>query len=371
MFDPREKKLAEVLVNYSIDLQGGENVLIESYDIPDSFTIQLVRAVRKRGGNPFVSKKSALVLKELIVNGNEEQLKLTSMIESERMKNMQAYIGVRGSFNITENSDISSLDMDRFQKLWLTPVHYKIRVPKTKWVILRYPTPSMAQQAGMSTEAFEDFFFDVCTLDYSKMSKAMDPLAELMNKTDKVRITGVGTDLKFSIKGLPGIKCAGDANIPDGEVFSAPVKDSVNGTIQYNTDTLYQGTVFSNIKLSFKDGKITEAIGNHQEKLNHIFDTDEGARYVGEFAIGMNPFITKGMKDILFDEKIAGSIHFTPGNAYEECDNGNKSSIHWDLVFIQTPEFGGGEIWFDDVLIRKDGLFVLPELLALNPKNLK
>jgi len=245
------------------------------------------------------------------------------------------------------------------------------RVDHTKWVVLRYPTESMSQQAGMSTEAFEDFYFDVCTLDYSKMDKAMTPLVELMNKTDRVRIVAKDTDLTFSIKGIPAIKCSGLRNIPDGEVYTAPVKDSVNGYITYNVPSVEEGIKFENVRLEFKDGKIVKATANDTVAVNKIFDTDEGARYVGEFALGVNPYITKAMGDILFDEKISGSIHFTPGQSYEDAPNGNKSAIHWDLVQVQTTEYGGGEIYFDDVLIRKDGMFVLDELKCLNPENLK
>jgi aminopeptidase len=250
-------------------------------------------------------------------------------------------------------------------------VHHEIRVAKTKWVVLRYPSPATAQAAGMSTEAYENFYFEVCNLDYSKMNKAMDPLAALMEKTDKVHILGIDTDLTFSIKGIPAIKCAGEMNIPDGEVYTAPVRESVNGVIHYNTPSLENGFVYENVRLVFKDGKIIEATANDNFRLNKLFDTDEGARYVGEFAIGVHPYILKPMKEILFDEKICGSFHFTPGSAYDEAFNGNKSALHWDLVCIQTQEYGGGEIWFDDVLIRKDGLFVLPELECLNPENLK
>ena len=192
-----------------------------------------------------------------------------------------------------------------------------------------------------------------------------------MEKTDKVRLVAPGTDLRFSIKGLPAIKCAGTCNIPDGEVYTAPVKDSVNGVISYNAPSMQQGLKYENVRLEFKNGKIVSATSNYPEQINKIFDTDDGARYVGEFAIGVNPYVNVPMGDILFDEKIAGSIHFTPGCCYDECDNGNHSSIHWDLVLIMTEKYGGGEIYFDDVLIRKNGLFVLPELECLNPENLK
>ncbi len=310
-------------------------------------------------------------MKDLILDTNDAHMSAIAFFEAERMEKMQAYIGIRGSYNSSEWSDIPSQKLDIYMKNWSKLVHSDIRVPRTKWCVMRYPTHSMAQMANMSTEKFEDFFFDVCCLDYSKMNKAMDPLKNLMDKTDKVRIIGKNTDLRFSIKGLPAFKCSGEANIPDGEIYTAPVKDSVEGYITYNTPSEYQGFTYENIRLEFSRGKIVKATSNDTERINKIFDTDEGARYIGEFAIGVNPYITKPMKDTLFDEKIMGSFHFTPGSSYDDCFNGNKSAIHWDLVFIQTPEYGGGEIWFDDVLIRKNGRFVLKELEGLNPENLK
>ena len=192
-----------------------------------------------------------------------------------------------------------------------------------------------------------------------------------MAKADKVHLKGPGTDLTFSIKGLGSVGCAGDRNIPDGEVFSCPIKKSVNGVIQYNTPSIYAGTRFENMRLEFKNGKIINATASDTKRINEIFDTDPGARYIGEFSLGFNPHIKEPMCDILFDEKIAGSLHFTPGQAYEECDNGNRSAVHWDMVLIQRPEYGGGEVWFDDELIRKNGLFIPKDLKPLNPKNLK
>ena len=268
-------------------------------------------------------------------------------------------------------SDVPAEKMEMYARIYGKKVHGEIRVPKTRWCVLRYPTPAMAQAAGMSMAGFEDFFYDVCTMDYSRMDQAMNPLKELMEKTDKVRITGPGTDLSFSIKGLPAIKCSGQMNIPDGEIYSAPVRDSVNGVISYNTPSIEDGFTYENVVLHFENGKIVKATANDTERINKVFDMDEGARYVGEFAIGVNPFITRPMKNTLFDEKIMGSFHFTPGASYDDCFNGNRSALHWDLVCIQTPEYGGGEMYFDDVLIRKDGRFVLPELECLNPENLK
>jgi len=373
MKDPRVAKLAEILVGHSTQVQPGEKVLVEAYDIPDDVVNTVVAAIAKAGGLPFVSVKRNAVLRTLYHNATEEQMRLTGELEQARMAAMDAYIGIRGSENSTELSDVPDDKMKLYRTLWWNPVHSQTRVPHTKWCVLRWPTPSRAQQAGMSTEAFEDFYFDVCTFDYGKLGPVIEPLKALMDRTDRVRLTGVGTDLRFSIKDIPTIPCTGNANIPDGEIFTAPVRDSVEGTIAFNTPTIYQGTAFEGITLRFEQGKIVEATsaGDSQTALNEILDSDEGARYIGEFSLGFNPYVLQPMRDILFDEKIAGSFHFTPGGAYDEAFNGNRSTVHWDMVFIQRPEFGGGEVYFDDVLIRKDGLFVPDDLLPLNPENLK
>ena len=368
MQDPRYDQLAEVLTGYSTRLQSGEKVLIDTFDVPVEIVVALIRKARERGAIPLANLQSNVVNRELLREAEENQYQLIAEYEMVRMKGVTAYIAVRGSNNITEQSDVPPDRMKLAMKL-LKPVLDQ-RVNKTKWVVLRWPTSSMAQMAGMSTEAFEDFFFRVCTLNYSKMEAAMKPLVALMNDTDRVRITGPGTDLSFSIRGIPTIACSGAHNIPDGEAFTCPVKDSVQGHIQFNAPTIYQGTAFDSIKLAFKNGRITDATGSNTTRINEILDTDDGARFIGEFALGFNPFVLEPMRDILFDEKIAGSFHFTPGQAYDVADNGNRSQVHWDLVCIQRPEYGGGEIYFDDKLVRKDGKFVLAELKALNPENL-
>lgn len=370
MRDPRLDKMAHGLVNYSVKLQPGEKILIEVIDSGMPLALAVIREVYRAKGIPFTLVRNKQIDRQIMLEASKEQLEKMSEYELAQMKEMQAYIGIRAADNSNETADVPGEQQQAYMKYYIKPVLDQ-RVNHTKWCIMRYPSPSMAQSAAMSTEAFEDFYFDVCTLDYSKMNRAMQPLKELMERTDRVRIIGQGTDLQFSIKGLPAVPCAGNMNIPDGEVFTAPVRESVNGKITYNTPAVYQGTTFDQIELEFKDGKIVNVRGSDVKRLNQIFDTDEGARYVGEFSFGVNPYILKPMKDTLFDEKISGSFHFTPGQAYEECDNGNRSSIHWDLVAIQRPEYGGGEVYFDDKLIRKDGRFVLPELEGLNPENLK
>jgi aminopeptidase len=364
MHDARFDKLAKLLVEYSIRLKRNETVLIEGFDIPDEMTIALIRAVRNAEGVPFAQTYHVRVNRALALEASDRQLNLMASHELVRMKKMNAYIAVRGSNNITELSDVPPEKMKLIGRK-MRPVQDQ-RVKKTKWVVLRWPTPSMAQLAGMSTEAFEDFYFDVCTLDYRKLQPGMKALKRLMEKTDRVQINGIGTDLSFSIKGIPAVICGGDRNIPDGEVFSCPVKDSIEGHVTFNAPSIYQGIAFDGIRLEFKRGKIVAATSNETQKLNKILDSDPGARFVGEFSLGFNPRVFEPMRDILFDEKIAGSFHLTPGQAYEEADNGNRSQVHWDMVSIQRPDYGGGEIYFDGKLIRKDGEFLPKQLQSLN-----
>lgn len=368
MKDTRYTKLASLLVRYSTNLSKGDRVLIDVADIPDDFTIELIRNVRAVKAHPYVVIRHPRVSRELTYHTSAEHASVTRDVELFQMKKMDAYIALRGAANVNEMSDIPGPALKCSSKTMLPVLNY--RVNKTRWCVLRWPTPSMAQSAGMSTEAFENFYFDVCTMNYPAMARAMRPLQKLMQKTRNVRIVSPGTDLSFSIRGIPAICCRGDFNIPDGEVFTAPVKDSVNGCISYNAPSVYQGVRYEQIRLVFKQGKIVEATSSDTKRLNQILNTDPGARYVGEFAIGFNPYIKDPMGDILFDEKIAGSLHFTPGQAYEMADNGNRSAVHWDMVLIQRPEWGGGEIWFDDKLIRKDGLFTTSALKGLNPKAL-
>jgi aminopeptidase len=372
MTDPRIQQLAEVLIRYSCALKPGENILVEAIDVPHEFTQALVSAAHAAGGRPLVMLKSNRINRALMLAGTQEQWDTIADIERMQMEKMQCYIGARGNPNISELSDVPPEQQRIYESTVWKRVHHEVRIKKTRWVVLRWPSPSMAQLAEMSTEAFEDFFFKVCTLDYAKMSRAMRPLKELMERTDKVRLLGPrDTDLTFSIKGIPAIPCDGHLNIPDGEVFTAPVRDSIHGVIHYNCPTIYRGVTHNDVRLVFKNGQAVEATSTATEKLNEVLNSDEGARYCGEFAIGVNPYCTRAMKDILFDEKITGSIHLTPGACYDEASNGNKSDIHWDLVLRQDPEVGGGEMYFDDRLVRKNGRFVVPELEVLNPENLK
>lgn len=372
--DDRLVKMAEQIVKKSLKLKKGEKVFIEGFSnsVKGLFN-EVIKQTTEAGAIPFWYFNDNEFIKSFISNANETQMKEFGQFHAEIMAKCDAYVGIRGYDDMFMMSDVKEKQMHLYQQYFYNPVHFDIRVPKTKWVVMRYPNNTMSALSRMSTTAFEDFYFKACLVDYQKMAKAMKPLQKLMDKTDKVRIVAPGTDLSFSIKGLGSVICDGQANLPDGEVYTAPVKDSINGVIQFNTDTVYDGEYFSNIRLEFKDGKIVKGTSMaNNDKFQKLLDLDAGSRYMGEFALGVNPYVTKPMLDILFDEKISGSLHMAIGNSYSDVThNGNRSAIHWDLVLIQTPEWGGGEIWFDDKLIRKNGKFVVKELEGLNPENLE
>ncbi|MCC6353809.1 MAG: aminopeptidase [Verrucomicrobiae bacterium] len=368
MTDPRHERLARILVGFSVKLRRGERLLIDASCVPDAMVAAMVREAARVGGIPFVHLTSPVVQRELLRHVTAGGLEFSRRVELHRMRGMQAYIALRGADNIFEASDVPTERMNLATRILRPVIDWRIR--HTRWCVLRWPTPGMAQQAMMSTEAFEDFFFRVCTLDYRRMAPGMAALKSLMGRTDRVHITGPGTDLRFSIKGIGAVACGGTHNIPDGEVFTAPVRDSVEGHVSFNAPTVYQGTSFDNVRLAFRRGRVIDASSSNTRRLNQILDSDRGARHIGEFSLGFNPHILHPMRDILFDEKIAGSFHFTPGQAYRQADNGNRSQVHWDLVCIQRKDYGGGEIRFDDRLIRKDGLFVPQALRSLNPDRL-
>lgn len=370
MLDPRVQQLADVLVRHSVRVQPGDKVFLESFDIPAEAVACVVRSLAEAGAIPLVETRQNRVLRELYRNASEAQMQLIGSLEMERMRQMDGYIGLRGGPNATEFADVPSDKMALYGRYWWKPVHGDQRCTHTRWVVLRWPSPSMAQSAGMSTDAFEDFYFRVCCFDYGRLEEAVKPLRDRMLRTREIRLVGPGTDLTMNKGEINVVPCTGRRNVPDGECFTAPLKEAVNGTITFNTVTVYQGKSFENISLTLKDGKIIEATASDTAALNTILDTDEGARYIGEFSLGFHPHILHPMRDTLFDEKIAGSIHFTPGNAYEVADNGNRSDVHWDMVLIQRPEYGGGELYFDGELVRKDGLFVVEDLVGLNPDRL-
>lgn len=365
MTDKRLRTLARQVIGRSVRLRPGEKLLIEAWDDTEELVKALVKETQAAGGIPFVELKNSRLHRQLLMGVSEEGMEAWYRYELARMKEMDAYIAVRGQDNIYEVCDVPSQDMERYQKFY-GKLHYGQRLSHTKWCLLHYPSAASAQMAGMSTEAFEEFYFDACCLDYKRLNERITPLRRRFAAGDQVRLAAPGTDITFSVKGLCSpVATAGIWNIPCGETGMQVVPKSANGVITYNLPSAFQGFVFRDIRLTLRDGKIVEAVCNDTERLNRILDTDEGARGIGEFSMGVNPFITRPVCDTLFDEKMTMSLHFTPGNSKV-----NPSSIHWDMVTSHAPEYGGGEVWLDGELIRKDGLFLPEELQGLNPQPL-
>lgn len=363
----RIEKLASNIINHSCEIKKGDKVYIEVLGLSGKVLLaELIRQIYSIGAFPYYEITDISAHREYIIGCEKEQLELLFNNKAEFVSKMDAYIVVGAQENKAEFSDIPYEKMGVYFSEMNKVVDARL---KLRYVVLKTPNFGMAQKMNRSLAGLEDFYYKVCNMNYAQLEKNLENLKELLEKTDKVRIVSKGTDLSFSIKGMNVISCAGKRNLPDGEIFTAPIKESVNGFIKYNTPSTYKGFTFTDVRLEFKDGKIIKAEANNTDRIEDILNTDEGARYIGEFAIGVNPFIIDGVDDILFDEKISGSIHFTPGQAYELADNGNKSLIHWDLVLIMKKSHGGGEIYFDDVLVQKDGLFVLDNLKSLNPES--
>lgn len=363
------KELSKTIITYSLRLKENETVLIKSDSMEAKpLVTELVKEAYEVGAVPMVRYMDQETNHLLMEGTKEKRIQILKEQNEFDVNHFDAFVSIRYIENDYNGKNIDKKILSQVGES--LKESNDIRINERRWVLLNYPSVTAAFKAGMSTVDFCKYAWDVMTVDYQKMNHLIQPLKDLMEKTDRVRIVAPNTDITFSIKGIPAIPCCGEYNIPDGEIFTAPVKDSVNGTITFNTPCPYQGNIYTNVSLTLKDGKIVQAMCNEDnQSLNHIFDSDEGARYIGEFAIGLNPKILHPMGDILFDEKIIGSIHFTPGRAYREAFNGNISSIHWDMVLIEREEYGGGELYFDDVLIRKNGKFMLPELEPLNQQQ--
>ena len=366
MHDAQIQQLAKTLVYHSCQVKPRDIVVIEFSGMVASPLVRAcVEEIAKAGGTPFCFFHADQMMRPFFTQASEEQYRDYSRVMRQIIESCHCYIGIRSSENPFELADMS-MEAQRHHTIHLwKSVHLDVRLQK-RWVVLRYPNAYLSVQAEMPSDNFHALFFRVCNMDYVYLSKAIEPLRELMERTDHVRILGPDTQLEFSIKGMPIVPCIGKNNIPDGEIFTAPIRDSVQGVVSFNTPTIYQGIRFERIRLSFQDGKIVDASAAfNQSQLQRILDTDEGARYIGEFAIGLNPFIDRPILDPIFDEKIYGSFHLKPGNSYEAADNGNRSSVLWNLVSIQLPNWGGGEIYFDGILVCKDGSFVHPALKSL------
>lgn len=362
MYTKEDHQLAQLLLDHSTDLESGQNIMLQMIGLNGIGLLRaLVEEVRNRNAHPFIKIEDPEINRVLLENGDEDFWKKQANIDQlPLMKQMDAFVGIRASENIYENSGVPKEANSAYSKHFLTPVHFEQRVEHTNWVVLRYPSPAFAMNAKMPTESFRQFYYNACIFDYKKLQHAMQPLEELLRDTEMIHLKGDGTDIQFSVKGQNWVPCFGKRNVPDGELFSSPILDSVNGHITY-APSVYQGKPFEFVKLEVKDGVVVDFDSSDNTALEEILDTDKGARRFGEFSFGLNPVIKEPMYDILFDEKIYGSNHLTLGKDYAIAPNGNSSNIHWDLVCI------GADVYCDGERIRKGRTFVKEELKGLNP----
>jgi len=365
MYSDNDKALAKKILEYSVELQPGENVMLQLVGLNGIGLLRaMVEVARSMQAHPFIDIVDTEIQRLLLTSGDlafwERQ---ASVDQLPLMKQMDAYVGIRASQNIYEQADVSGAANKAYAKGLLDPVHFQERVNNTRWCIMRYPSEAFAMNAKMPTSRFIDFFYQSCLLDYNRLAEAMKPLEERLRTTREIHLQGNGTDIRFSVEGQNWIPCTGKRNIPDGELFSSPILDSVNGHIRY-APSVYQGKPFEFVELHVENGVVVNFDSSNNAALEEILATDQGASRFGEFSFGTNPVIEQPMYDILFDEKIYGSNHLTLGNDYEIAPNGNHSNIHWDLVCI------GPDVYLDGKLVRKGRLFVDEELAVLNPDNL-
>lgn len=366
MNDPRLANLARLIVRHSLMLKPGENLLIDAIEECDQLIIAVLAAVREVGGNSYVLHQSLPVSRAWLKGATDANLLYWYKQTLPLRREADCYLCVRGQDNAFELADIPPETMQKYGALTL-----KLRLegnkPGVRTTLIRFPSKSLAQQSGMSTEGFTDYFYRACALNYPVLQREMEMLKAALDSASEVRIVAPGTELTFSIAGIMCGISAGTWNIPDGEAAMEIVRESANGRIAYNIPSNHLGHVYRDIVLEFRKGRVVHVEGSSRERMEAILDTDEGARYVGEFAIGVNPYLRHHITDTLFDEKMAGSLHFTPAGTDR---NGVRSLVHWDIIQSHLPYYGGGEIFLDGKLWRKDGLFVDEILVRLNPDEL-
>ncbi len=356
--DIRIEKIAKILVDYSTEVKENDRVLIRTSPLAKDLALEVYKQCLLKGAYPWIRCELPGQTYIFYKYANEKQLKWFPEHEYEEIKRTDVYILIAGEHNTRELTNIDSSRISLRMKVLKPILDY--RVEKTRWVIFDYPTEALAQEAEMSLEEFKDFVFNACLLDWREMSKRLNIIKDKMKKVDKVRIVGEKTDLEFSIKGRNIIVADGKHNMPDGEVFTSVIEDSVNGRIFFDMPAVKMGQIVENIYLEFKNGVV---VRYNAEKNKHFLEkminTDIGSKRIGEFGIGLNYNIKRAVKNILFDEKIGGTIHLALGRGYKETGSKNDSAIHWDLIKDMRKK--GSKIYFDDEIVFEDGKWLLFE----------
>lgn len=355
MVDPRIKKLAGILVNYSIKMKKGDVIEVSCGPAAAPLALEVYKLILENEALPMLNVGLPGAAYQYYKLATDDMLKTFPKIRMYEAEHTAGSISIGTDYNTKEFTNIDSKKIALRRKV-IKPIQDK-EMEKDNWVICEYPTDALAQDAEMSLEEFEDFVYSATNVDYEKMDKDQDHLKKLFDKGKTVRIVAKDTDLTFSIDGRDAIKCAGNRNIPDGEIFMAPVDDSANGHIAYSFPAIRGGKEVDGIRLEFKDGEVVRASATKNEDfLLEMIKTDEGAKRLGEFGIGLNFGIKKFIKQILFDEKIGGTVHLALGMAYKEGGGKNDSAIHWDMICDLR---NGGELYLDGKLVQKNGKFLV------------
>ncbi len=356
MSDPRVSKLASILVHHSIEVKKGDVVLISSStELAKPLVLEVYREVVKSGGHPLTSIGFEETSNIFYKYASKDQLLNFPKIKMYEAKNIDCVVNIRAAANKKALSNIDPKALSERSKV-LRPIGEEI-VNNKRWILCNFPTNGLAQEADMSLDEYEDFVYSATNIDWNKVKKEELKLKKALDKAGEVRIVGEDTDLTVSIKGRKAIPCYGERNMPDGEVFLSPVEDSADGHIYYEMPAIYQGREVTGIRLKFRDGKVVDAGADKNEKfLITMLDTDKGARYLGELGIGVNYGIQKFTKDILFDEKIGGTVHLAVGRSYEDAGGKNISAIHWDMIKDLRKK---GAIYLDGKAIQKNGRFLI------------
>lgn len=354
--DTRYNQLADILVNYSTRVQRGEKVLIYMIE-PEAMPLvqEVYKETVKAGGLPEVYFNSTYFERALLKYGSDEQIRWVPEVDRWSIEWADVWIGLRAIRNPHELHDISAERLAAHSAV--VGQLSGLRVDSTRWVICRVPTEAFAQKAEMSLDEATDFFFNATVRDWANESKQWERWKDAFQQAKQVRITGRDTDLTFSTEGRLYKLAAGDKNIPDGEFFTAPVETSVEGKVYFEFPGLYLGRKIHGIRLEFREGRVVRATADDDVELLHkALDTDEGARFVGEFGVGVNYGIDRYVFETLFDEKMGGTIHLALGRAYKENGGVVESNLHWDIVKDLRRE---GAIWLDGRKVFERGKFLI------------
>jgi aminopeptidase len=367
MTDPRIEKLADLLVNYSVAVRPGDKVVITGGTIAEPLLKAIYTRVLLAGGYPTMMAGLPGLDEILFRNASDDQLQHVPGWQKDIISSYDVRISIGAEHNTKALTGVDPTKMVTYSQAHRELMEIALRrsaAKELRWTVALFPTDAYAQDAEMSLSEYEDFVYNACLPDaddpvayWQRFSGWQQKIVDWLKEKKTVRVTGPDTDLRLSIAGRTFENCDGRYNMPDGEVFTGPVEDSIDGKVRFSYPAIYEGHEVTGVRLRFEEGKVVDAAADKNEEfLLKIIDTDEGSRRVGEFAIGTNEGITRFTRQILFDEKINGSFHMALGIGYPETGSRNKSAIHWDLICDLRD---GGEIWVDDELIYRNGKFVI------------